>query len=77
MESMQANYFSGKLIGNDLGRGYLVNPVLLHKLKEERKERVAVFSFKSQEDSSFVFKVLGDAASVSHVVNQTSASSSS
>lgn len=78
MKSMQANYFSGKLIGNDLRRGYLVNPALLHKSKEERKERVAVFSFKSQEEvSSFVFKVIGDIVSISHVVNQTSASSSS
>jgi len=35
---VQANKFSGNLIGNDLGRGYLVNPALLHKLKEGRKE---------------------------------------
>lgn len=61
---MQANKFSGKLMGNDLGGGYLVTPALLHKLKEGRKERVAVFSFKSQEeDASFVCKVLRDTAS--------------
>ena len=61
---MQANKFSGKLIGNDLGRWYLVNPALIHKLKGGRKERVAVFLKSQEEDVSSVFKVLEDTASL-------------